>query len=348
MRLPFLFIALSILPWLCLSARAEMPLGLKLPTDNQFIFGNSPEKFYMYTYRNFEGTSSHPWTAGKYGYVRGLRRTDEGVIATKFHEGIDIRPLKRDRSNRPLDIVSSIADGKVVYTNKSAGRSNYGNYVVVEHDWGTGSFYSLYAHLASVSCNSGQRVKAGSPLGKLGYTGAGINRERAHLHLELNVMSHRQFGKWHAKHFSSPNHHGPHNGLNMNGLNIAELFIRHNGNPKLSLTAFIKQVPVYFKVTIPRRGDLDIAQRYPWMRVGDHQTMTPAWEISFASSGFPLAITPSNRAVLSPKVTYVKPTVSSHSYHTKGILTGSGNQASLSKIGQRVISLLSGSFLTQN
>ena len=64
--------------------KAEQPLGLKLPTANDKIFSANPEQFYMYTTRNFEGVSSKPWTAGQYGYVRNLKRTDEGVIATRF------------------------------------------------------------------------------------------------------------------------------------------------------------------------------------------------------------------------------------------------------------------------
>lgn len=324
----------------CLTLAAERPLELQLPTENQHLFGTTPEKFYMYTFRNFEGVESHPWTAGKYGYVRTLIRTDEGVIATKFHEGIDIQPIKRDRSNRPLDIVSSIADGKVVYVNKVSGKSNYGNYVVVEHDWGSGPFYSLYAHLGSISSKVGSTVKAGSPLGIMGYTGAGITRERAHLHLELGVMCNSDFGTWHSSFFNSPNHHGNFNGLNMNGLNISELFIRHKRNPNLKLSSFIAKVPTYFKVTVLRSGDLDLAKRYPWICKGDHASASAAWEVSFASSGFPLAITPSNRAVLQPTVTFVKPTQSNHKYHTKGILTGTGKQAKLSSIGQRVIALV--------
>ncbi|MEO1856930.1 MAG: M23 family metallopeptidase [Rubritalea sp.] len=324
---------------------AESTLNLKLPTENQYLFSKTPEKFYMYTFRNFEGVDSHPWTAGKYGYVRTLRRTPEGVIATKFHEGIDIRPIKRDRYSRPMDIVSSIADGKVVYTNKVAGNSNYGHYVVVEHNWGSGPFYSLYAHLQSITCSTGSIVSAGSPLGKMGYTGAGITRERSHLHLELGVMANKNFAEWHKAYFSSKNHHGNFSGLNMNGLNVSELFLRHKNNPRISLTSFISKIPTYFKVTVPRRRELDLAQRYTWIKQGDHSVMTPAWEISFASSGFPLAISTSNRAVLRPTVTYVLPTQSNHKYHTKGILSGTGKQATLTSLGKRFISLMTSSFL---
>lgn len=340
-----LYAALACSAFTQASLSAEANLAIKLPTENDYIFSPTPEKFYMYTFRNFEGVDSHPWTAGKYGYVRTLRRTPEGIIATKFHEGIDIRPIKRDRYSRPMDIVSSIADGKVVYTNKIAGNSNYGQYVVVEHDWGMGQFYSLYAHLQSVSCSTGSKVSAGSPLGKMGYTGAGITRERSHLHLELGIMANKDFAQWHNAYFSSKNNHGIYSGLNMNGLNISELFIRHKNNPNLTLSGFISKIPTYYKVTIPRRRDLDLAQRYSWMCQGDHSVMTPAWELSFASSGFPLAITPSDRAVIRPTVTFVTPTKSNHKNHTKGILSGTGQQATLTSLGKRVISLMSSSFL---
>ncbi|MGJ8656927.1 MAG: murein hydrolase activator EnvC family protein [Akkermansiaceae bacterium] len=326
----------------------EQLLGLKLPTYNDHIFGSEPQKFYMYTTRHFEGVDSKPWTAGQYGYVRNLRRTPEGVIGTRFHEGVDIRPMKRDAAGRPLDLVRSIAKGKVVYVNSVAGNSNYGKYVIVEHVWGPrlGAFYSLYAHLDEADCEVGQPVDAGTIIAKMGYTGAGINRERAHLHLELNVMAQSDFSNWFAHYFGSNNIHGEHNGLNMNGLNIAELFIRHRRDPSLKLSDFINKIPVYFKITIPREGSvaLDIAKRYPWIRKGDHSKATPSWEISYASSGFPLGVTPSLRKVSKPVVSYVKPTQSDHRYHTKGLLSGTGRSASLTSIGIRTVALLSGDF----
>jgi hypothetical protein len=326
----------------------ELPLGLTLPTYNKYIFGSEPQKFYMYTTRNFEGKASKPWTAGKYGNVRNLRRTPEGIIGTRFHEGIDIRPMKRDSAGRPLDYVRAIAKGKIVYVNSVAGNSNYGKYVVVQHNWGPklGSLYSLYAHLDKADCKVGQLVDAGTVIAKMGYTGAGINRERAHLHLELVVMTQSDYAHWHAHYFGSKNVHGVHNGLNMNGLNIAELFIRHNKDKSLRLSDFISKIPVYFKVTVPRKSGLalDIAKRHPWMRKGDHAEATPSWEISYASSGFPLAVTPSSRKVSEPVVSYVKPTRSNHRYNTKGLITGSNRSASLTKIGLRTVSLLTGEF----
>ncbi len=326
----------------------EEPLGLSLPTYNRHIFGSEPQKFYMYTSRYFEGKKSKPWTAGQYGYVRNMKRAPEGVIGTRFHEGIDIRPLKRDAAGRPLDLIRSIAKGKVVYVNNLAKMSNYGKYVVIEHHLGNnlGSFYSIYAHLHHADCEVGQPVDSGTVIAKMGYTGAGINRERAHLHLELNVMIHTGFTHWYKYYFGSASYQGAFNGMNMSGLNIAELLIRHNKDKALKMSDFLRQIPVYYKVTVPRNGGeaLDIARRYPWIRKGDHGKATPSWEISYASSGFPLAVAPSLREVSRPVVSYVKPTASDHKNYTKGILSGKKRSARLTKLGLRSVSLLTGDF----
>jgi len=98
----------------------------------------------MYVDRTFEGKTSRPWSAGKYGFVRNLRRTEDGLIGTRFHEGIDISPLKRDKDNRPLDAIKAIDSGVVAYVNDEASRSNYGKYIVIEHNWDSGPLFSLY------------------------------------------------------------------------------------------------------------------------------------------------------------------------------------------------------------
>jgi len=282
---------------------AEKPMGLVLPTENRYLFSNSPQKFYMYTYRTFG-----------------------------------------DSAGRPLDLVKSIGKGKVIYVNDSAGASNYGRYIVVEHDWGSGKFFSIYAHLSKVQSTVGQLVNAGSVIAKMGYTGAGINRERAHLHLELNVMAQRGYQDWHAHYFGSKNYHGIYNGLNMNGLDVSKALIKSNSNKGLKITDFIKTIPTYFKVTVPRKGELDIAARYPWIRKGNHSASTPSWEISYAASGFPLAVSPSMRRVTKPVISYVKPTKSNHKYHTKGLVSGVGSSATLTSLGVRTVSLISGNF----
>lgn len=317
---------------------------LVLPTVNDHIYGDDGNQFYMYCTRVFEGKASRPWTAGKYGFVRTLRRTKDGVIGTKFHEGIDIKPIKRDRASNPMDDVTSVAAGVIAYVNPYAGNSNYGKYVVVKHMWNCGPIYSLYAHLSTTNVKSGDHVKQGQKLGKMGYTGRGINRERSHVHMEFDILLSSRFEIWHNKSFGSKNHHGLHNGFNLAGLDIAELFLAQKKNKSLTVPQFLATQTVYYKVTVPRKGPLDIVIRYPWMAKGNHNAHSPSWEISFTASGFPLAVSPSMRTVTSPRVTAVTKCLSKQEYHTKKLLTGTGHRASLTATGKRYISLVTGEF----
>lgn len=323
-------------------AAASQALGLVLPTDNTALFSKEPWKFYMYTTRNFEGKTTTPWEGGQYGFSRNAKRTAAGLIYTKFHEGIDIRPVRRSSDGTPLDVVRSIAKGVVVYTNATSSRSNYGNYVVVKHDWGDGPFYSVYAHLMSIAVKSGQSVSAGTTLGRLGYTGAGIDKTRSHVHVELNLFLSSRFPTWHDQRFNTPNHHSTYNGLNLAGLDIAGLFQAHRANPKLSLPDFIGRMSPYYKVLVPNRGPLEIVKRYPWLDKGGRGGAS--WEIALSRSGFPLGVTSSATRVSAPAVSWVAHSPTYHSYNTIGRLTGSGSSAGLSASGLSYIQLLTGQF----
>ena len=230
-QLLFIFLTASLL-------QGE-PLGLVLPTDNDALFSGDPEKFYMYTDRNFEGVLSKPWSGGGYGFTRDQKRTAAGIISTRLHEGIDIRPVKRDATGEPLDEVRAIATGTVVYVSETPGASNYGRYIVVHHDWGNGPFFSLYAHLRAAIARTGQKVGAGETIGNMGYTGAGINRERAHVHLEMNMILSDQFQRWYDLHFTTKNHHGIFNGFDLVGMDIAELLQAHHANVQMSIPEYL-------------------------------------------------------------------------------------------------------------
>ncbi|MDB9741522.1 M23 family metallopeptidase [Akkermansiaceae bacterium] len=323
----------------------QKPLGLKLPTENLGLINGEPEKFYMYVDRTTDGVASRPWSGGKFGYWRTLIETSEGPIASKFHEGIDIAPVQRDSAGRPLDIVHSIADGTVVHISNTAGHSSYGKYVVVKHDWGYGDFYSLYAHLASANCILGQKVRAESPLGRLGYTGVGINLRRAHLHLELGIMFNDQFERWHKKYYTGKNYHGKYNGMNICGLDIAGLLLSNHMNPRISIPQFLKNIPVQYKVTIPRKGDLQICQRYLWMKKGNHAAPSASWEISFSSGAFPLSVAPSDKVVRSPIVSSAEPLPFNQKYRTRKLTEGNSKTAKLTALGLRNIDLIAGTFI---
>src|SRR5437588_8185338 len=177
------------------SSGAE-PLNLVLPTDNDALFRGDGPAFYQYVERDYHGEKSTPWEGGRYGFVRDPVETSAGIIYTRFHEGIDIRPLHRDERGEPLDEVRAIADGKVVHTNFVPGYSNYGKYIVIEHHWDGSPYYSLYGHLKAIDARIGQTVQRGQHIAVMGYTGEGINQERAHLHLELNLILSHNFDSW--------------------------------------------------------------------------------------------------------------------------------------------------------
>lgn len=318
-------------------------IDLRLPTANQHLLTGHPDQFYMYVDRDFEGQRTKAWEGGAFGLVRNPLRLGDQVLLTKFHEGIDIAPLQRDGAGNPLDPVASIADGRVVHTSPLAGRSNYGKYVVVEHLWDNSAFYSLYAHLAEVTCNPGDSVKAGAVLGRMGFTGVGIDRTRAHVHLELALLVSQHYEEWHKAGGSSTNYHGNYNGMNLMGLDVARLFIEHQANPELRVSEFITTTPTYFTVTVPATGIPDFVTRHPWICHGDPAGAL-SWEISFSATGLPVAFTPSQRQVAGPIITSVRPSAIPQRYLTHNLVTGQDNRATLTQSGQQLVARITDHF----
>lgn len=335
-----LFVAIGALCFAAI-ARAGDPVDLRLPTANQFLLEGQPERFFMYCDRNFEGVASKPWEAGSFGLVRNPIRLNGDVVCTKFHEGIDIAPMQRDAAGNPLDDVCAIADGTVAYVSSVAGHSNYGRYVVVEHRWDNSAVYSLYAHLNTISCEPGQTVQAGGPLGKLGFTGAGIDRTRAHVHLEIGLLMSQRYEDWHKAFGGGTNRHGLFNGMNLIGADAAKFYLDRKANPTLGFSDYIATIPAYFKVAVAGNPNWDFAKRYPWLVKGAPST---SWEISFSATGVPLAITPSDREVTTPVVTAVRDSSVPHRYLTRNLVTGSGAQAMLTESGKKLVALLTDDF----
>jgi murein DD-endopeptidase MepM/ murein hydrolase activator NlpD len=324
-----------------IQAAENQVLDIVLPTDNDALFsGNGPE-FYQYVERNYKGAKSTPWEGGQYGFVRDPTDTAGGVLYTRFHEGIDIRPLHRDANGEPLDEVRAIADGKVVHVNPVSGYSNYGKYIVIEHRWDGSNYYSLYGHLSLIAVQPGQTVRRGQRIAVMGYTGTGINRERAHLHLELDLMFSRQFEAWYNTFFrNDPNRHDIYNGMNLAGIDIARLYVALRKNPALTIPEFLKDEETFYKVTLPTARHFDLATLYPWMIAGGKRNNAASWEISFARSGVPLKIEPSDRHVAQPELSYVKKSSADCSYLTRDIVSGRGATAHLTNYGAQLMRLL--------
>jgi murein DD-endopeptidase MepM/ murein hydrolase activator NlpD len=339
---PFLA-ALAVLMISSVEVTAQTPrdiVDLALPTDNDALFreDGGPD-FYQYVNRDYRGEKSTPWEGGRYGFVRDPLETSAGIVYTRFHEGIDIKPLRRDANGEPLDQVRAIATGKVVHVNLAAGHSNYGRYVVIEHNWGGSNYYSLYGHLSTIAVKPGQRVQKSEPIAVMGYTGVGIDRERAHVHLELNLMLSHRFEAWYdAFHRNDPNYNGLYNGINLTGLNIARLYLALRKNPSLTIPEFLGQEETFYKVAVPKSGHFELAKSYPWMLKGGAEGKL--WEVSFDRSGFPLKIEPSAKKVKQPTLTYLKKSPVDAYSLTHGEVAGRGAKARLTEGGAILLRLL--------
>ena len=324
-----------------ISAHGAEPLNLVLPTDNDALLRGDGPAFYQYIDRDYQGEKSTPWEGGRYGFVRNPRPTSAGIIYTRMHEGVDIKPLQRDASGEPLDAVRAIAPGTVVHASLSAGSSNYGRYVVVEHRFDGCKYYSLYGHLSTIAVRAGQHVDAREQLGVMGHTGEGLNQARAHVHLELNLMLSRQFEAWHDASFKNdPNLHGLYNGLNLIGIDIARLFLALQKRPGLTIPEFLADEETVYRVLVPPARHFDLPKLYPWM-LSDKGAGDPvSWEISFNRAGVPLKIRPGEKPVSDPELSYLKPSGVDGGILTMDRITGWGTNARLTEKGKQAMRLL--------
>jgi len=319
-------------------------LDLAFPTQNRALLKGDGAGFYMFIDRDFQGEKSTPWEGGKYGYVRDPKVTRAGVVYTRFHEGADIKPLQRSETGEPLDVVMAAAAGKVVHASDVPRYSNYGRFVVIEHRWDGCPYYSLYAHLNSLAVSIGQTVAQGAPLGRLGYTGVGIDRRRAHLHFEVNLMLSQDFERWHERVYpTETNRHGLYNGLNLAGMDSGRLLVAANKTPGLTIPAFLANEEVAFKAVVPATDKFVLAKLYPWMVRGDAAGVK-SWEISFTGSGLPVRLEPRREAVSQPAVVSAAPTKFPLSLVTKGYVEGTSGNPVLSASGRSFLLLLCGEF----
>lgn len=86
---------------------------------------------------------------------------------------------------KPLEVVA-LVDGKIVAISPNV--DGWGNMVELE---GADGWRRQYAHLSSVSCKTGQAVKRGDVLGKVGTTGASTG-----VHLHYGNRRKKMLGGW--------------------------------------------------------------------------------------------------------------------------------------------------------
>jgi hypothetical protein len=314
---------------------------LDFPTDNRALLEGRPQDFFMYVNRDFEGEKSHPWQGGQFGFVRGPVRDGSKIRYAQLHEGIDIRPLHRDAQGNPTDQVRAAAAGNVVYVSHEAGASNYGKYVVLEHRWDGCSFYTLYAHLASILVEPGQSLRQGESLGIMGFTGSGIDRERAHTHFEVCMMLSKNFEGWHDANFPrDPNRHGIYNGLNLVGADPAALLLAAQRNPTLRICDHFANAEPAFKITVRNSPNFYLIRAYPWLVTQGEIANPPAWTITFSRYGIPIKVEAANAKVTEPIATWVKETGQPYARITKNMVAGPRGSPRLTESGSRFAKLL--------
>ena len=318
---------------LCAAWGAQDPV-FRPPTDNHALFEGRMDDFYMYCDRTFEGEATKPWEAGAYGMVRNPFRAGDGsVMFSRLHEGIDIKPLRRDAAGEPLDEVRPMAPGRVVHASAVPRNSNYGNYVVVAHDTPDGTIYTLYAHLSKVCCSVGQQVGTGNVLGIMGHTGAGLNRERSHVHVEVCLLLNTAYDQ-----LGDPlNKHGIYNGMNLAGMNAADFLLACRDGAPISIKTYLDSLPEHYRVRVPCVGTMDLLRRHPFLYKGDWNTRPRSLEIAFTAEGVPLAVYPGTEPASAPVLVSCKPMPTAQQNCTVNRVKNSSKDAALTVSGIKYV-----------
>jgi hypothetical protein len=270
---------------LCLSIAGKVfALDLCLPTANDAVLrpGHDAEFFQP----TVEGTTE----SGMFGCVRR-----DGA---RFHEGVDIKCLERDKRGEPLDPVHAVADGEVAFINTKPGLSNYGRYIVLRHHWNGVEAYTLYGHLSEVASGLvvDQPVSKSQVIARMGHstnTREGISRDRAHLHFEFDLLLNPNFHIWYPKHDPKAPPFGNYNGLNLFGIDPTPLFRAAAADAKYSFADFVAQQPIAFAVLVGARP-------FPWLTMHPEQVRpvagkpgpVVAYEVGATSWGLPVCVWP--------------------------------------------------------
>ncbi len=232
-------------------------------------------------------TASGRVQSAGYGSVRTVQRG--GRLLPRFHAGIDIAPLKRDRSGAPRDAVRAVRDGYVAYVNPVGGNSSYGIYVVLAHDDRVGEIYTLYAHLADVAdgIKNGAQVARGRKLGRMGNTAStGIPMARAHLHFEIGLFYHRDFAAWGRDRHDGLNH-GVGHGWNLSAVDPLALYGDGRKHPRFCMAEYLATLPPAFILVFASASRPDYFERYPLLWHGDDRPFE-AITMAVSEAGTPL------------------------------------------------------------
>lgn len=258
--------------------------ALVWPTPNQAFQSGEPIQAFV------QHTSSGRPESGLFGCVRNS--------GAKFHEGLDLFPIKRNSRGEALDPVYSVLPGRVVHISRTSGYSSYGRYLVVQHDGEAPAFHTLYAHMASIDSGLqvGSRVDAGTVLGIMGRSASGysIPRLRSHLHLEFGLKLSSDFQTWFDRQkLGSPNRHGNWNGLNLVSIDPLDFYRAMRDGKVSSFHEYLKRLPVAARIRVYSSNIPSFVENYPALVTRPYaDRRVVAWDIAFTQFGLPKEWTP--------------------------------------------------------
>ncbi len=259
-------------------------IELAWPTPNTAYLEGKPIEAYV------QSTASGEAESGLFGCARSG--------GAQFHEGVDLKPVSRNRQGEPTDPIFATLPGVVCYINPVAGESNYGRYIVLEHSDMQPAVYTLYAHLSATApgLKIGDTVARGQVIATMGHTAdkGGIPRDRAHLHFEIGLMATRNFQSWYDwKGFGSINPHGLYNGMNLMGVDPLDFFNEFRARRVDNFQEYFARLPALAKVRIATRTVPDFVRRYPALLTKEIPMAGVAgWEIKVSWTGLPFSWTP--------------------------------------------------------
>lgn len=266
------------------SALPAQRIEIAWPTANRAYAERRPLEDFI------QPTVSGEVISGLFGCVRTQGR--------QFHEGIDLKPISRDRRGEATDEIFAVLPGIVRHINRTAGDSSYGRYIVLEHTDQSLPVYTLYAHLASIAdgLKTGDTVARAQVIGIMGRSAGGytIPKDRAHLHFEIGLRLTDDFQSWYDwKKFGSRNEHGIWNGMNLVGVDALEFYSLFRDRRVDGFDDYFRQLPEALRLRIATTHTPDFIRRYPSLRRGADTDKSPAgWEVAFNSFGVPFAWTP--------------------------------------------------------
>jgi len=216
----------------------------------------------------------------------------------RFHEGLDLKPIGRDRKHEATDGVFAAMPGRVMHINPHAGNSSYGRYVVLEHTGADVPVYTLYAHLADIEAGlkTGQGVTGGQRLGTMGRSAGGysIPRQRAHLHFEIGLRKSNAFDDWYRRAgYTGKNLHGNFNGINLTGADPIDFWETVRAGRFDNFRDYFHGLPTAFTLRVGTETVPEFINRYPRLLTKPVPTTGLAgWDIEYTWYGLPKKWTP--------------------------------------------------------